>query len=53
MIQVLNVDIRSVTYPSPLDELFSKTSFCVSFYCWAEATAVSFFFYIFLRHENK
>ena len=27
MIQVLDVNIISVTYPFPLDELFSKTSF--------------------------
>ena len=31
MIQVLDVNIISVTYPFPLDEPFSKTSFFVSF----------------------
>ena len=31
MIQVLDVNIISVTYPFPLDESFSKTSFFVLF----------------------
>ena len=53
MIQVLDANIRNVTYPFSLDEPFSKTSFLfVSFYRLAETTAVSFFLYFFTSSKE-
>ena len=53
MIQILDVNIISVTYPFPLDESFSKTSFFVSFYRKAETIAVSFFFNSFFTSSKE